>query len=114
MGDRDAGGAAVPGHDQRAGAALRHGRGAAGKARQLSRHAVSATTALRAQLVPPEPCSAGSSRLPQEGLLKQSLSIQYFTVVRHSKKQLCLWPESHLGLSISANKQTKPQLCVTE
>lgn len=36
VGDRDAGGAAVPGHDQRAGAALRHGRGAAGEARQLS------------------------------------------------------------------------------
>lgn len=101
VGDRHAGGAAVPGHDQRAGAALRHGRGAAGKARQLSRHAVSATTAPRAQPVPPDPLQGLLCLLPREGLGEsdsRSLSILCFMVARHSRKQLLLRisPESLL------------------
>lgn len=41
VGDRHAGGAALPGSVQRAGAALRHGRRPAGEAAELPRHAVS-------------------------------------------------------------------------
>lgn len=104
VGDRHAGGAAVPGHDQRAGAALRHGRGAAGKARQLSRHAVSATTAPRAQPVPPDP-PAGSA-LPSAtggaGREWQSASVNPVFY----ENNFC--SESHQNLS--SNKQTKSKL----
>lgn len=105
LGDRHAGGAAVPGHDQRAGAALRHGRRAAGEARQLSRHAVSATTALRAQIVPPEPCGICSCSYHGRGWERvtvvrgaaQSLPVLCFMVVRHSRKQLCCGQNLTLG-----------------
>lgn len=121
VGDRHAGGAALPGHDQRAGAALRHGRGAAGKARQLSRHAVSATAALRAQLVPPDPCRVCSWQLPGMGLGEGdsrgrgcSVSVTPVFYGRETFQKTTLLVARISPWGISSNKQTKSKLCVTE